>query len=287
LPHSDADRFTEYYEGLSNPVSRMVFARVAHQLRQWDVSSAARVDRFVVNSTFVGARVRRYYGRSSEVVYPPVDLDSFSPGNEPRENYLFIGQLVRYKRAHLAIEAFRGLGERKLVVAGDGEERAALEAAAPENVEFVGRVSDAELKRLYRSSRAVIFPGIEDFGIVPVEAMASGTPVIAYDKGGAIDTVTDGLTGRYFHETNPASLRRAIIDFERDGLPLGPMEIAERAKKFSCQRFREDMSAVIDHEMSLGPHQRWHHDLMSLPATTVPAAAAALQAAGQLQYARP
>ncbi len=268
------DRFTEYHEGIGNPVARTVFAMVAHRLRQWDVSSAARVDRFVVNSTFVGARVRRYYGRSSEVVYPPVSLEAFSPGNEPREHYLFIGQLVRYKRAHLAIEAFRGLGDRKLIVAGDGEERASLEAGAPANVEFAGRVTDEELKRLYRTSRAVIFPGIEDFGIVPVEAMASGTPVIAYDKGGAIDTVTDGVTGRFFNETNAASLRRAIIAFERDGLPLNSNEIAERARKFSRQRFREDMSAVIEHEMSLAPHQRWQHDLMgaNAPRTLSPAA---------------
>ena len=253
------DRFSEYHGNLSNPITRAVFARVAHQLRQWDVASAARVDRFVVNSTFVGARVRRYYGRSSDVVFPPVDLEAFQPADDARESYLFIGQLVRYKRAHLAIEAFRGL-DRELVVAGDGEERAALEAAAPPNVRFVGRVSDEKLRKWYRSSKAVIFPGIEDFGIVPVEAMASGTPVIAYPKGGARDTVVDGVTGRFFQETTPASLRRAIMDFEMEGVSLSANDLAERARKFSRERFRSEMQSVIDHELSMAPDQRWHHD---------------------------
>ncbi|RMH45422.1 MAG: glycosyltransferase family 4 protein, partial [Alphaproteobacteria bacterium] len=181
------------YRARLGPVGRVVFSRLAHRLRQWDVTSAARVDRIVANSAFVAERVRRFWRREADVVHPPVDLGRFRPAPDgtPRRHFLFVSELVPYKRADLVIEAFRGL-DLPLLVVGDGPERARLQRDLPDNVRLLGRVPAAELASLYQGARALVFPAEEDFGITPVEAMASGTPVIAYGRGGATESVVDG-----------------------------------------------------------------------------------------------
>lgn len=242
------DHYHDYSDNLGG-LARAVFARVAHKLRAWDVTSAARVDRFVANSNFVAQRIERYYRRDADVVPPPADLAAFAPVAQPGADYLHVGELVRYKRVDLAVEAFRGL-DATLVVAGDGEERKALEKAAPRNVRFVGRVSHERLVELYANCRALIFPGEEDFGIVPVEAMASGRPVIAYGSGGALDTVKPGLSGVHFKEQTPEALRAAIADFERDAARYDPQAIVAHAQTFSREAFRRRFTAIVDEVMA-------------------------------------
>jgi glycosyltransferase involved in cell wall biosynthesis len=184
-------------------------------LRKWDVWSASQVDHFVANSQFVAERIRRIYNRKAEVIYPPVNTEHFAAiKRDPQDFYLFFGQLTAYKRANLAVEAFNRLGLR-LVVAGTGECFQALEKMAGPNIEFLGHVSDEQRDKLYSQAKALIFPGIEDFGIIPVEAQAAGCPVIAFRAGGALETVVENETGLFFGVQSADSLCEAIQRFEK------------------------------------------------------------------------
>jgi len=210
--------------------------------RRWDRATAARVTRFVANSTAVAGRIRHAYGRDADVVFPPVRTDFFTPNGSPdRTAFLYAGRLVPYKRPDLVVEAFRGLPYR-LVVVGDGRLRPALERTAPPNVALVGNVDDATLRELYRSAIAFVFPAEEDFGIVMAEAQACGTPVIGSRKGGARDIVDDGetgwLVGDDLVELRGAIRRAAGTELDRD-------EIARRAQRFAAARFRERMSEIV------------------------------------------
>ena len=181
------------YRGNAGFVARQIFPFVAHRLRQWDVTAAARVDRFIANSNFVASRIQKYYRRSADVVHPPVDIERYGASTVSieenwRDAYLWIGQLTAYKKPDAAIEAANRL-QRKLIIIGDGEMTPALRAQAGPTIEFLGRVDDDTVRRAYASCRALIFPGEEDFGMTPVEAMAAGTPVIALNRGGARETV--------------------------------------------------------------------------------------------------
>jgi len=243
------DYFHPYRSELGFP-ARMVFDQVAHRLRQWDVTSAARVDRFVANSTFVANRIRRYYGREADVIHPPVSFDTFRPvANPTRDFYLVAGELVPYKRVDLAIEAFRG-SNRKLVIAGRGSAAAKLQRHAPDNVEFMGRVSDDELAGLYANCRALVFPGEEDFGLVPLEVMASGRPVIAYGSGGALESVKDMETGLFFRQHTATSLRDAITRFELVEEQFVPERLRAHAEAYSEVAFREKFRQIVDSELS-------------------------------------
>lgn len=201
------------------------------RLRKWDLWSATQVDRFIANSQFVAERVKRIYGREADVLYPPVDVEHFHAlERDPQDFYLFFGQLTAYKRADLAVEAFNRLGKR-LVVAGTGESFQGLEKMAGPNIELLGRVSVEKRDQLYSQAKALIFPGVEDFGIIPVEAQAAGCPVIAFGEGGALETVIDGQTGVFFAEQTADSLCAAIEKFQT----LENMEPAcrEHATNFS------------------------------------------------------
>lgn len=237
------DMYHEYRRSVGW-LKRMLMAPVSHYLRQWDVTTASRVDEFVVNSRFVGQRVARYYHRGSTVVHPPVDLHRFKPSGTHDDYYLMVGQLVAYKRADLAVDAFARL-DRKLVVVGEGEMRKELERSAGANVEFVGWKSNAEVEDYYRRCRALVFPGCEDFGIVPVEAMASGRPVIAFGRGGATETVIDGETGVLFGDQTVESLVDAINRFEAIEGDLSTARIRERAEEFDVAHFRNSMRNLI------------------------------------------
>ncbi|WP_282119259.1 glycosyltransferase [Ruegeria atlantica] len=242
------DQYSAYSARLSW-LGQVYFSHLSHRLRTWDVCSAARVDKFVANSSFVAQRIQRYYHREALVVHPPVDLESYHLPNQAAErgHYLFVSELVPYKKADLVIEAFRGL-DRKLLVVGDGEQRAELERNLPSNVQLLGRVSAEELPGLYQSAKALIFPAEEDFGIVPVEAMACGTPVLAYARGGVRDSVINDRTGLFFEDQSTTSIADAIERFE--AAQFDPSDISDHASGFGAERFRREFSGVVDTVLS-------------------------------------
>ncbi len=217
-----------------------------HYLRLWDRAAADRVDHFVANSANVAAKIGKYYRREAAVINPPVDVKMFPVIDEQDDYFLVASRLVAYKRVELAIEAFNRLG-RPLKVAGDGPERKRLEAIAGPNIEFVGYVNDARLPQLLGRCRALILPGEEDFGMVPVEAMAAGRPVIGFGRGGLLESVVDGRTGIFFPEPSAASLIEAVERF--GGLELDPAMISKHAKKFSKERFKQEIKAFIESKM--------------------------------------
>jgi glycosyltransferase involved in cell wall biosynthesis len=226
-------------------IKRIFMSLFFPPLRLWDLATAARVDHFIANSSFVARRIAKFYRRDATVVHPPVDIDGFSISSTTGDYYLCVGQLVRYKRVDIAVEAFRQLG-RKLVIVGTGEELAALRKTAPPTVEFLGWQSSERIAELYRNCRALIFPGEEDFGIVPLEAMASGRPVIAYGAGGALDTIVPGRTGLFFPQQTAASLRAAVETFEHLSDRFDPAAIRAHAERFSNGRFRKEFAAFVN-----------------------------------------
>ena len=218
-------------------LSRLAMRLLLPSLRQWDCLSAQRVDHFVANSRHVARRIRKYWRREAAVVHPPVDTKAFTPRAEPGgEHYLCFGRLASYKRVDLAVEVCTRLG-RPLVVAGDGEMMQQLKAKAGPSVRFVGRQDDAAVRELMARSRALLFPGEEDFGIIPVEAMSAGVPVIAYGRGGATETVVDGETGLLFSEQTPESLAEALQRFEQCEGDFDPRHLHAHAEKFSTENF--------------------------------------------------
>ena len=237
------DLYPHYY-GSAGFLARQVFPGIAHRLRTWDVTSAARVDQFVANSNFVARRIRKFYRRDSEVVFPPVAVSEFAKArtDAPGDFYLAAGELVGYKRFDLVVDAFTKLG-KPLIVVGDGEQKKDLERRAGPNVEFAGRVGFSELKQHFGACKALVFPGEEDFGMIPVEVMAAGRPVIAYGKGGALDTVANGKTGLLFQEQSVESLIEAVEAFERTS--FDPDQIEQHANQFSPDQFKSKISKIL------------------------------------------
>jgi len=211
--------------------------------RRRDRRVAARIDRFIANSTAVAARIEQSYGREAAVVHPPVRTDFFTPGGNRGDCFLFVGRLVAYKRADLAVEAFRGL-PFDLTVVGEGPGGDALRRDAPPNVSFVDDVSDDELRALYRSAAALVAPGVEDFGITMAEAQACGTPVLAPNAGGSRDIVVDGATGRLVEPASVEPLRTAVR--EAAERPFDHDEIARNAQRFSAARFRDGIRSEVE-----------------------------------------
>jgi glycosyltransferase involved in cell wall biosynthesis len=235
-----------YYGYLNNasPFIKMLFPIFAHYLRNVDVLSANRVDFFIANSSFVSSRIKKFYRRSAHVIHPPVDVSRFSPSMIRKNYFLYFGELVAYKRVDIAIEAFNILG-LDLIIAGDGEERANLEKMAKENKKFIGRLDDSDSRYYLETCRALIFPGLEDFGIVPVEAMSAGAPVIAYGKGGVLDTVIDGVTGILFEGQSKESLIGAITRFESSSDLFSSEEIHKHARSFNIEVFKKNIRQFI------------------------------------------
>jgi len=229
-------------------LTRWVTPILTHYLRLWDQASAARVDRFVASSSYVAARIRKYYRREATVIPPPVDTGAFQPARERDDFYLMVGQLVGYKRTDLAIEAFRRL-DRRLVIIGAGAEFGRLRAKAGPNVTLMGYQSPEVLRDHYGRCRALIFPGKEDFGIVPVEAMAAGKPVIAYHRGGVRDSVVDGKTGVFFDAQTPDALIEAVRRFESLEAHFVTEEIVRHARQFDRRVFKERMEKFIQESL--------------------------------------
>jgi glycosyltransferase involved in cell wall biosynthesis len=215
-------------------------------LRRWERAAAGRASAFAAISAEIQARIRRFYDRDSVIIYPPVDTQRFAPAGSHDDYFLIVSRLVPYKRIDLAVRAFTDLG-LPLWIGGDGRDRSSLEAMAGPNVRFLGRVPDEELGELFARCRAFVFPGLEDFGITPVEAMAAGRPVVAYAGGGALDYVVEGQTGTFFHEQTPASLADAVRHF--DDTAYSPAAIRAHAEQFDRSVFRHKMEEFIQEEL--------------------------------------
>lgn len=240
-------------EGLGR-LPRAALTPVLSVLRLWDRVAADRVDRFVAISAEIQRRVRKYYRRDSEIIYPPVDTSRFAPTASHEDYFLVVGRQVPYKRIDLAVRACSEL-RLPLKVGGSGRDQERLRSMAGPTVEFLGWVSDEALPELVARCRAFLFPGAEDFGIAPLEAMAAGRPVIAYAYGGALDTVVEGVSGTLFHEQTVESLTRALQRF--DAGAYDPAAIRAHAERFDTTVFRQRMTAFIaeaweEHEHGAG-----------------------------------
>ena len=236
-----------------NPVTRAIFSATAHYMRLWDFSTAARVDYFVANSRFIAARIRKCYRRESTVIHPPVNVSHGYVAADTDDYYLVVSRFVPYKRVEVAIEACNRL-RRRLRVVGDGPEYKALRDLAGPTVEFLGRLDESALHEIYARCRALLFPGEEDFGIVPVEAQSPGRPVIAYGRGGALETVIADLsgsddpascTGVFFPDPNVDSLCDAIQRFERLESRFRPEFIRNSVERFSLERFKAEFATFV------------------------------------------
>jgi glycosyltransferase involved in cell wall biosynthesis len=241
------DMYHEYSRETS-PFVRFFMKRLLPSLRLWDVTSANLVDRFITNSHYVAKRIRRVYNREAEVVYGPAAVDQFlSVERNPSDYYLFLGQLTGYKRADIAIEACIKSG-RKLVIAGDGARKKNINRYKKNGlITFKGRVSDEEKTKLFAEAKALLFPGIEDLGLVPIEAQAAGCPVIAFREGGAVDTVKEGVTGIFFDEQSPRSLIRALDDFDQIERQFTDRRVFnEHITRFSGETFKNRIKSIIE-----------------------------------------
>ena len=268
LPHADAchvcychtpvryawDLYHSYMQSLGR-VSRIAAAPLLSFIRQWDFAAAQRVDRFVANSRAVRTRIQKHYRREADVVHPPVDTDSFRPvplGDV--EDYFFImSRHVPYKKVDLAIRAFNMLG-LPLRVAGCGPQTPYLKRIAGPAITFLGRVSNGDARRLMSRCKAFIFPQEEDFGITAVEAQAAGRPVIAYARGGALDTVIDGVTGALFHEQTPEALADTVASFDVED--FAPRAARQNAEAFSIAEFKKAFESLVQRSYTRGNNDK-------------------------------
>ncbi|WP_206239537.1 glycosyltransferase [Novosphingobium terrae] len=247
------------YRRESGMGARLMMPLFAPALRQWDMASAARSDRILANSAYVAARVRKFWGREAQVVHPPVDTALFAPADEVGEDYLWAGQLIPYKLPDVAVAAFTASG-RRLHVVGTGPMLPRLKAMAGPSIRFTERLDFNALRAAYAGCKALIFTAEEDFGMIPVEVMASGRPVIAYGRGGALESVIEDRTGLFYHDNSPDGLLDALDRFE-DWLPdFDPSDALSRAADFAPARFRAAIASHIDaaltrHEAKPAPWQ--------------------------------
>ena len=233
------------YSSQAGRLTRMTIPWLVHRLRKWDVISSHWVDHFITNSHHSGNRILKYYRRESDVIYPPVDIDFFRPTDEMSDYYLMVGRLVDYKRFDLAVETFNRM-QKPLIIIGQGPMAGKLAKMAGPTVRLLGWQDAESLRRHYARCRALIFPGEEDFGIVPLEAMASGRPVIAYAKGGALESVVDGMTGVFFREQTVDSLAEAIVQYERQIESFSPEVCVARARQFRTEKFKSEFSSMVN-----------------------------------------
>lgn len=240
MTHSYLER-----ERIPRPI-RLLLEPALHRLRTWDAVAALRVDRYVANSTVVAQRISHFYRRECDIVYPPVDTSRFQPSSLKEDYYLVAARFVPYKRLDLAIEACNRL-KRPLLVVGSGRQESSLKQMAGPTIQFLGRVSDSHLAQLMASARAYIMPGQEDFGLSPVEANASGCPVIAYAAGGALDSQIEGVTGVLFKEQTVESLCDAICRFEN--LSFSVDQLRQHALQFDTSVFKTRMAQIIEEEL--------------------------------------
>ena len=222
----------------------LIARNIRHSLQNWDNLSSKRVDHFIANSQYVAGRIERFYKKAAEVIYPPVNVGHYQMKEKKGDYYVSASRLVQNKRVDLIVEAFSHMPDKKLVVIGEGPERKKLQANARGNIEFLGYQTDDLLRDYLQNAKAFVFAAIEDFGIAPVEAMASGTPVIAFGEGGILETVVPGETGLFFKEQTAMSLICAVKEFEK-GSEFDPKKCRTRAELFSPEKFRRQFQAFV------------------------------------------
>jgi glycosyltransferase involved in cell wall biosynthesis len=256
------DAHSAYLREMS-PLVRTFFGLASHYVRNWDYSAAQRVDHFLANSNYVAGRIHKYYRRESTVIHPPITTSRGFLASQPEDYYLAVGRLVPYKRTDILIDACELLG-RKLVIIGDGPELKTLQKRAGKNVRFIGEVDEQTLSNSYAHCRALLFAADEDFGMVPLEAQSHGRPVIAYGKGGSLETVAgicppididsdaplNRITGMFFQEQTPASLAQTILNFEAIERRFVPEQIQAHAREFDESVFVERLGKFIERAIS-------------------------------------
>jgi len=242
------DMQNQYLEesGLTRGLLSWAVRRMLFSIRQWDVRTANGVDAFVADSRFIARRVWKVYRREASVIYPPVDVERFALHEKKEDFYLTASRLTPYKKVSLIVRAFAGMPDRRLIVIGDGPEMKKIRREATPNVTILGYQPSEVLVDYMQRARAFVFAAEEDFGIVPVEAQACGTPVIAFGEGGATETVRDGTTGIFFGEQTVESLTEAVHRFE--AMTFDPRGCRANAVRFAPERFRQEFSAFVEHE---------------------------------------
>lgn len=254
--------------GLDKGIKGWLAKRMLHRMRIWDVRTANGVDRFVANSQFIARRIMKVYRRESTVIYPPVDVDGFELHEEKENFYLAASRLVPYKRIDLIAEAFRQMPDRRLVIIGDGPEMKKVSSVSGPNVEILGYQPFQVLRDHMQRAKAFVFAAVEDFGIMPVEAQACGTPVIAFGRGGALETVqdlsNDQPTGLFFDVQSVDSLVDAVRRFEQNQSRLIPASVRDHALKFGAQRFRREFADLVTREMESFGRAALHAEANSL-----------------------
>lgn len=242
------DLYQQYLkESKFNFLTKIYAKYVLHKIRLWDVMSANRVDYFISNSNYISQRINKVYRRDSQVIYPPVETNNFKLSQNPsRDFYFTASRMVPYKKIDLIVETF-AINGKKLIVAGNGPELKKIKSKANSNVTFVGHITNDKLLEYIQNAKAFVFAAEEDFGIIPVEAQACGTPVIAYGKGGALETIIENKTGVFFEEQTSESLNQAIEKFEK--MNFDPLRIRENALRFSEERFVEEIKTFVNSKM--------------------------------------
>jgi len=210
----------------------------------WDISTVNRVDYYIANSKYIAKRIKKVYGKDADVIYPPVDVDKFEFSDKKEDFYLTASRLVPYKKIDLIVKTFSEMPDKKLVVIGDGPDMKKIKSFATKNIEILGYQSFEVLQDYMRRAKAFVFAAEEDFGIIPVEAQACGTPVIAFNKGGVTETVIKDKTGVFFDYQNEVSLKEAIILFEQKEWDY--KFIREHSKKFSRDRFEKEIKNYVE-----------------------------------------
>ncbi len=233
-----------YVDNLRYPrIIKKILPLVLHKLRLWDLFAAQRVDHFIANSKYISRQIKKYYNRESVVIYPPVEVDNYSISSEIKDYYVLVSRLRPYKKVDIAVRAFNELG-LPLVIIGSGDELKRLKKIAKANITFLGEVDEETKIKYVQEAKAFIHPQVEDFGISAVEAMAAGRPVIAFDGGGARETVIDNITGVLFSEQSWETLVYTVLNF--DHTKFDPSIIREHALKFSVKRFQDEIKEYVD-----------------------------------------
>jgi len=242
---AEENQFTQSIRG-NRGLLRPLINRMLMRFKAWDLRTADRVDHFIANSQFIAERIRRAYGRESTVIYPPVDVDRFTLQTQKEDFYLTASRLVPYKRLDLVVEAFNTLN-KKLIVIGEGPQLKLLKKMATSaNIEFLGHQDRSQIVNYMQRAKAFVFPALEDFGILPVEAQACGTPVICLGKGGTLETVVHGKTDVHFAAQTSSAIHEAVTWFEQNQNLFDPTFIRRHAEKFSRQRFEREMKEFVE-----------------------------------------
>lgn len=237
--------------GLKKGLKSFIARSTLHYIRMWDINSAGRPDNFIANSSYIAERIKKIYNRDSDVIYPPVDVDQFEISDVKEDYFVTASRLVPYKRVDLIVNAFAAMADKKLIVVGDGPDYDKLKSIATQNVSFTGYLSTAGLNQYLKTAKAFIFAADEDFGIAPIESLACGTPVIAFNKGGTAETIKNGTYGILYNEQTADSIRNAVEEFDTNNMKFNPQKLRDYAGKYSRQTFEEKMSAYISDKMEM------------------------------------